>query len=68
MAVFLEISVFGQGTLVLLLRNGGFLIVYIPQIFEVGKEIIYPIRAVLALLCGIHPFQLFTVLIAVTLV
>ena len=31
-AVFLEISVFGQGTLVLPLRKGGFRIVCVPEV------------------------------------
>jgi len=32
MAVLLEISVFGQGALVLPLKKGGFLIVYVPKV------------------------------------
>jgi len=35
MAVLLEISVFGQGTLVLPLKKGGFLVVYVPTVVYV---------------------------------
>ena len=70
-AVFLEISVFGQGTLVLPIRKGGFLTVYFPKVkyvFGLGNSVIYFLRAVMARLCDIETFEVFAVLNAVTLV
>jgi hypothetical protein len=38
-AGFFEISVFGEGGLMLSLRKGGFLIVYIPKVVYVTLEL-----------------------------
>jgi hypothetical protein len=69
MAGFLEISVFGQDTLVLPLKKGGFLIVYVPKhVYVLWSWLRYNslLRTVLTYLCCTKPFQVFIVLIAVT--
>ena len=70
-AVFLEISVLRQGTLVLPLTKGGFPILYFLKsniFFGLDSSVIYLLRAVMARLCGIETFEVFAVLIAITLV
>ena len=67
----IQCSVFEQDALVLPLKMGGFRICMVLKLcmfLSICNGVIYFLIAVLAYLCGIKTSQVFTVLIAVTLV